>query len=181
LRLTPAERAYLFALAGKPDPDGPAASADDLPPALPGALALIACPAYLLDRTWTVRGWNEPAARLFGDGLSGARPNLLRFMILDPAARRLVRDWEGRARRLVAEFRTDFARYLQDAAVRALVAELAGASAWFAREWGQQAVLVREGGERTFDHPLDGPLRFDQLSFTLADRPDVKLVLLAPA
>src|SRR5215470_1421224 len=52
LRLTPAERAYLFELAGKRDPAAPpSAPADDgmdVPPALARALAAIATPAYLL-------------------------------------------------------------------------------------------------------------------------------------
>ncbi len=41
-------------------------------------------------------------------------------------------------------------------------------------------MLSREGGARTFDHPTDGFLRFEQVSFDLASRPDLKLTMLLP-
>jgi hypothetical protein len=46
--------------------------------------------------------------------------------------------------------------------------------------WDEQAVLEREAGLRRFDHPQQGPRVFSQLSFHPAERPDWKLVLLAP-
>ena len=36
----------------------------------------------------------------------------------------------------------------------------------------------REGGERTFNHPADGFLRYEQITFNLASQPDVKLTML---
>ncbi|MFX4470309.1 hypothetical protein ABTA54_19585, partial [Acinetobacter baumannii] len=66
LALTRAERAYLFELAGRRDPEaGPPEPAADAPPALQAALAALTVPAYGLDRFWTACCWNEPAARLF--------------------------------------------------------------------------------------------------------------------
>jgi transcriptional regulator with XRE-family HTH domain len=183
LHLTRAERIYLFGLAGKPDPDEPAdAASAGLPRPLLDTVSAIAWPAYLLDRMWAVRAWNAPAAHLFHGWLGrDDSPNLLRFMFLDPAARALVCDWPIRARRLVAEFRADFGRHLTDLTLVALVEDLCRHSVDFAREWQQHAVVVREGGERTFRHPIDGFMRFEQLTFTPADQPDIKLVLLAPA
>jgi hypothetical protein len=40
-------------------------------------------------------------------------------------------------------------------------------------------VLGREGGERTFDHPLDGLLRYEQITLTVAAQPEFKVVMLA--
>ena len=182
LRLAPAERRYLFDLAGRRDPREPPVAPDqDVPPALLAALDAIAVPAYLLDRLWQLRGWNAPASRLFAGWLD--RPgdrNMLRFIFLDPAARRLVRDWEARARRVVGEFRADCGLRLGEPEPASLVEELCQRSDAFARFWTEQEVLGREGGERRFDHPEDGPLRYEQLSFNDAARPDLKLVLLAP-
>ena len=188
LHLTPAERAYLFELAGRRDPDGaPATDAMDVPPALAAALAAIAGPAYLLDRTWTARAWNAPAERLFVGWLdrAGADPdgvarNLLRYVFLSPVARRVIPDWENRARRVLAEFRADSGTHLDDPALRALVEELTRRSVLFARCWREHAVVERAGGERRFEHPRDGRLRYEQIAFSLASRPDFKLVMLVP-
>ena len=61
LRLDPAARAYLFELAGRRDP-APEPDPDALPPSLPACLAAIATPAYVLDRPWNFRVWNDAAA-----------------------------------------------------------------------------------------------------------------------
>ncbi|HEX5452490.1 MAG TPA: XRE family transcriptional regulator, partial [Stellaceae bacterium] len=61
-----------------------------------------------------------------------------------------------------------------------LIEELRGDSGDFARLWEQHGVLGREGGERTFDHPADGFLRFEQVTFDLAGHPDIKLTILVP-
>lgn len=181
LQLSPAERAYLFDLAGKRDPNAaPAGDASDLPPALAAAIAEMPPPAYALDRRWQALAWNAAAARLFVGWLD--RPgdrNLLRYIFLSPFARALIWDWEERARRVLAEFRAELSRQLDDPDLRALVAELRQESDLFAREWERHTVLAREGGERRFLHPKDGPLRFEQISLTLASRPEIKLVLLA--
>jgi transcriptional regulator with XRE-family HTH domain len=189
LHLTPAERTYLFELAGRRDPDGPPATdAMDVPPALAAAIAAIAGPAYLLDRSWTARAWNPPAARLFvgwldavGGAADGIARNLLRYVFLSPVARRVIPDWENRARRVLAEFRADSGTHLEDAALRALVDGLARRSTLFARCWREHAVVERAGGERWFEHPRDGRLRYEQIAFTLASRPDLKLVMLVPS
>jgi len=126
-----------------------------------------------------VRGWNAPAARLFVGWLDPPGDcNMLRYIFLDPAARRLVSDWPVRARRVVAEFRAENGLRLAAPGPAALVAELCARSPDFARFWTEQEVLGREGGERYFDHPLDGTLCFQQLSLSLAAQQDIKLVLL---
>ncbi len=182
LRLGRAERAYLFGLAGKRDPVAGDAESDVVPPAALACVRTIGAPAYILDRGWTARGWNAKAERLFAGWLDGAHDrNLLRYIFLSPAARSLIRDYQARARRVVAEFRADVSTRLDDPAIRALVDELHRASRDFARFWDEHGVVGREGGERTFDHPRDGVLRFEQITFNLAKQPDLKLTVLIPA
>ncbi|MBS0521291.1 MAG: helix-turn-helix domain-containing protein, partial [Proteobacteria bacterium] len=66
LHLTPAERRYLFELADRRDPAAaPAEEAMDVPASLAEAVASVKAPAYLLDRLWNARAWNDPAQRLF--------------------------------------------------------------------------------------------------------------------
>jgi transcriptional regulator with XRE-family HTH domain len=182
LRLDRAQRVYLFELAGKRDPDPGASDIDELSEAVVACIAAIGTPAYILDRSWNARTWNAAAERLFTGWLD--RPgdrNLLKFIFLRPGARSLICDWERRARRVVAEFRAQSGAHLDDPAIRDTIDQLRRLSPDFGQMWEQHGVLGREGGERTFDHPEDGFLRYEQVTFDLAGHADVKLTILVPA
>ncbi|WP_174990525.1 helix-turn-helix transcriptional regulator [Pandoraea captiosa] len=186
LRLSRAERAYLFDLAGKRDPER---GAEPLPhhatAQVQAAVAAVAAPAYALDRCWDVLAWNEAAADIFrgwldvpsASGNPGTK-NLLRYIFLDAGARALIQDWERRARRVVAEFRAECSAYLDDTPVRALTDALQRESPVFAALWSQQDVVEREGGRRGFHHPERGDIDFAQVTFRLSGHDDVKLVML---
>ena len=182
LRLDRAERAYLFDIAGKRDPDQAADDANALiAPAVLACVETIRSPAYILDRTWTARSWNAKARHLFAGWLDAPgehRYNLLRFIFLTPSARTLICDWEPRARRVAAEFRAACSAHFNDPTLHALIAELREGSREFAQFWEQHGVLGREGGERTFNHSRDGFVRYEQVTFDLASQSDVKLTLL---
>lgn len=182
LALTGAERAYLFELAGRRDPNAPASAATmDAPDSIRSLVASLPQPAYGLDRAWNACCWNPAAERLFAGWLGEGRPkNLLRYMFTEPSARQLVPDWQDRANRLLAEFRADYGRSLDDPRTNAIVDQLRTESPRFAAAWNTQAVAQREGGLRRFDHPEDGKQSFRQLTFSPADRPDHKLVVLDP-
>jgi transcriptional regulator with XRE-family HTH domain len=188
LRLSRAERAYLFELAEERDPAEPDQGGTDTPTALIETVQLIPSPAYVLDRQWTALAWNALAADLFVGWLddepsaevpSEARErNLLRYTFTAPSARALIVDWETRARRLAAEFRADSIRHLNDAPTCALIDSLAAESDAFTRFWASQDVGEREGGTREFDHPRYGRIVYEQITLKPAHREDLKLVVL---
>jgi transcriptional regulator with XRE-family HTH domain len=179
LQLSRAERAYLFELAAQRDPAEPDPAAADAPATLIETVQLVNAPAYVLDRQWNALAWNERAADLFVGWLDGAHDrNLLRFTFMEPAARELIVDWETRARRLAAEFRADSIRHLADAPTHSLIDTLTSTSDAFARFWASQDVGEREGGRREFNHPRDGRVVYDQITFKPAHREDLKLVVL---
>ncbi|HQT78165.1 MAG: XRE family transcriptional regulator [Rhodospirillales bacterium 20-64-7] len=181
LSLSPAERAYLFELAGRLDPEAPPEPAADAPASLRAVVTAIDHPAYGLDRLWNACCWNRAAARLFRGWLDGDHQrNLLRFVFLHDAARTLIPEWEDRARRLLAEFRADYGHSFRDARVRGLVDSLRRESRLFAAAWDAQGVQHRAGGLRSFRHPDDGALAFAQHTFSPSERPDYKLVMLVP-
>jgi hypothetical protein len=184
LQLTPAERAYLFDLAGRHDPAQPPAPAPRPAHTVLRSVQAVQGPAYVLDRRWDVVAHNAMAEALFlgwGFDANTDPPNLLRFLFLCPEARSLIHDWRARSWRLVAEFRADCGRLADTEPLRALVDELASTSSDFARCWAAHDVLEREGGERRFHHPQQGDLVFEQLTLHPAVRGDLKLVmLLAP-
>jgi transcriptional regulator with XRE-family HTH domain len=183
LRLTGAERAYLFELTRRRDP-APLSFGPDtawVPGELAAVLRAAMVPAYLLDRLWQVRDWNNPAGRLFAPWFDSGERCLLRYVFLDPTAHDFIWDWENRARRLVAEFRADTAHDPEDGAMRGLAEGLARESEAFGRFWNNHAVLAREGGERMFNHPLDGMLRYEQMTLIPASYSDHKVVMLLPS
>jgi transcriptional regulator with XRE-family HTH domain len=181
LRLSRAERAYLFELSNLHDPDAGTSSQTEIPTSLSSLLRTLKMPAYVLDRQWNAVAWNRAAEQLFVDWLTknGDR-NLLRYIFLSPTSRRLVVDWEMRVRRVVAEFRADSGRYLHDQPTRALIADLSTHSNHFRKFWNSQDVYEREGGPRQFQHPQKGLLRFDQITMKLSANEDLKLVVLTP-
>lgn len=182
LHLNAAERASLFDLAGRRDPVAPGELHTVLPPQILALPGLMQVPAYLLDHLWTARAWNSAAADLFIGWLDArsAERNLLRYVFLSPLARERIVDWGERAQRLVAEFRSDFSRRPRDAAMASLVEELHTHSPAFADLWRQQTVLAREGGERAFQIPDQGMVRYQQSTLIVASHPECKLVCLAP-
>lgn len=187
LHLNPAERASLFDLAGRRDPVEPTEPETELPEHVLALPSLMQVPAYLLDHLWTARAWNAAAAQLFTGWLDQAPTqgpnhgrNLLRFVFLSPEARTLIADWPERAQRLVAEFRADFSRRPRDAAMQALIDELSGSSPLFTRLWGAQTVLLREGGERSFQSATGKVARYQQTTLLVASKTECKLVCLVP-
>jgi len=178
LCLSPAERLYLFDLAGRHDPAAPAPDMNDLPAAILDLPQRMTIPAYLLDGSWTAQSWNAPAAQLFAGWLDKAHDrNLLRFIFCSDVAPRLIADWPDRAQRVVAEFRAESRTRLTDPALQALIQELSAGSAYFSTLWQDHAVLGREGGERRFNDPAR---RYYQSTLVLSSHPEIKLVSLTP-
>ena len=181
LHLSPAERAYLFQVAEQVDPNGPLTFAGELAmEAIESCVVSISYPACLVDKYWTLLFWNKALADLFPAWLSGPEKNVLRYMFLDPSVRLVVGDWEPRARRLLAQFRFEFGRYIDDPKMLDLVQGLSEASEPFRRFWEEQQVLWWEGNEKSFNHPQRGLLDFFQTTFFASPDPSLKLVILAP-
>ncbi|NYT62706.1 helix-turn-helix domain-containing protein [Alcaligenaceae bacterium] len=179
LMLARAERHYLFELAECTDPEHGRGYMLPLPGGLADCVHSITAPAYILDRCWNVLACNKALLHLFnGWPERDAHPNLLRYIFRDPAAQELVVDWDQRASRVVAEFRADAAAHVDEPDVKTLLAGLLQSSPVFAHWWTRHTVVDREGGLREFRHPGSGILRYQQITFRLATRPDCKLVML---
>jgi len=181
LRLTRAERDYLFSLAGLRDPSAAAVAAGHAEQAaMQQAVRAIHAPAYVLDRGWDAMAWNRRAALLFVGWLDrqALDRNLLRYMFVNAQARALVDDWPTRAARLVAEFRADVGSAIEQTGLRQMIDGLRAASREFDVLWREQGVLEREGGERVFNHPAQGRLVLQQITLRVANSPDLKLVML---
>ncbi|HEX7651017.1 MAG TPA: helix-turn-helix transcriptional regulator [Noviherbaspirillum sp.] len=183
LKLSQAERKYLFKLADKVDPEGDVGNAQGASDQRAAGLIVdaVKAPAYVLDRQWNAIASNAEAGKLFAGWLvrgTAAEPNLLRYMFEDPAARQFVIGWEERARRIVAEFRADCGKAVDTPPLKDMVDELLKRSADFRKYWESRDVVDREGGLREFQHPVRGRVSFNQMTFQPHTRPDWKLVIL---
>jgi len=184
LRLSQAERGYLFQLAVRADPSPPRTAARTPAHRMGSLVQAVRSPAYVLDRHWDAVAWNKPAAALFDVWLGGrgeGSRNLLRYVFTEPQAQTFIRGWPERAERLVAEYRADTAAWGDDPVRQTLVDELCRASPVFRSAWGSQRVMSREGGLRNFTHARKGHCDFQQFTLKVAHQPELKLTVLVPA
>ena len=181
LQLSRAEKLYLFEIARSPGLDGNERCESEAPTVIKDLVNQMPLPAYILDRQWNAVAWNRKAAMLFRPWLIESDDrNLLRFVFLNRHARVLIVDWKMRARRLLAEFRSDAGRHLNESPTLRLISELQNGSKFFAKVWNEQGVREREGGTRTFRSTSGAVSTYSQVSLVPSVHTDLKFVALVP-
>ena len=184
LRLSPAERAHLFQLAGVTPADGDQAQAEIVPDVV-GAMVsrLDPYPAYLKGRRWDVLAANRAARALFADWPARAPGdrNQIWWMFTDPAARKIYLDWEKEAADMLGRFRTAAARRLDDPDFAELTERLHRASPEVRSWWPRHDVRPVGGGAKRLHHPALGDVAFQHAVLQVADHPDQMLVYLTTA
>jgi transcriptional regulator with XRE-family HTH domain len=166
LRLTTAERAHMFRLAGValPAPPGPPhrvrPHVASLLERMPDTAAFVTAASY------DVIGWNPLAQALMGD-LRG-RPNLARRRFLD-REQVLTSGHEDFAEIVVARLRAAADRYPRDHRLAALLAELRAGSEEFTGVWDTRPVRVPGHRTKTMVHPQLGQLRVHCDVLTIPD------------
>ncbi|MGK5558029.1 helix-turn-helix transcriptional regulator [Actinomadura kijaniata] len=165
LRLSPAERAHLFGLAGLAPP-GPQVVPAYLTPSVQRLLdRLTGTPVAVYDACWTLLVANLPYAALMGDpaGWRGNRRNAVWRHFLGPSTRvrHTPESRHALETALVADLRAAADRYPADQRLRHLVAELRAGSDRFAELWDSGTVGHHEAARKTIDHPHVGALTLD--------------------
>jgi transcriptional regulator with XRE-family HTH domain len=183
LGLDETETAYLHTLAAAPTVRR-RARPERVRPQLQRILdALLPAPAFVLGRRMDVLAWNAMAAKLIGD-FSAMPPearNMVRHVVLDPAAPALYVEWERVAQDAVAHLRLAAARHPDDQALAALVGELSVRSERFRRWWADHRVREKGHGTKLLAHPIVGPLELTYETLVLGDDPDLRLVVYTAA
>lgn len=172
LRLTDAERAYLFRLSGL-QPPGPDTMPTHLTPSVQRILdRLTGTPVAVYDAAWTLLLANLPYAALMGDpsGWRGHQRNGVwrNFLGLNDRVRRTPESQREVETALVADLRTATSRYPADPRLRQLVAELLAHSARFAELWETGITGRHEASRKTIDHPHAGAVTLDCDILTVA-------------
>jgi transcriptional regulator with XRE-family HTH domain len=184
LRLSSAERAHLFQLAGITPAADDQAQAETVAPVV-GAMVnrLDPFPAYLKGRRWDVLAANRAARALFADWPARAPGdrNKVWWMFTDPAARKVYVDWEREASDMLARFRAAAARRLDDPDFTDLIERLHQASPEVRSWWPRYEVEPVGGGTKHLHHPALGNVAFQHAVLQVADRPEQMLVYFTTA
>jgi transcriptional regulator with XRE-family HTH domain len=184
LRLSGAERDYLFQVAGH-NPPTPTAPATHVAPALMRVLdRLEDSPALILSNLGEVLMQNAMAVALLGDrsGYTGlARSEIYRWFT-DPAERRYYpeADQDRQSRAEVATLRFAYGSMGSDSPAGRLVRALQRASSEFAELWERHEVARRFSDHKTLLHPELGPIELDCQALFTEDQSQALLVLTAP-
>ncbi|MCG6498540.1 helix-turn-helix domain-containing protein [Kitasatospora sp. A2-31] len=182
LRLTPAEREHLQRLTKPPRRrSGRAAAArpQQVRPALQQLLdAMEGVPAYVLGRRLDIVAWNRLGNALTGDfsAMPPEQRNMAWHVFLDPAARELYDDWEGKATDVVGILRLEAGRDLDDPRLASLIGELSLKSADFRRLWAAHDIRDKGHGTKDLHHPVVGRLTLRYETLRPAGDPDQVLV-----
>jgi transcriptional regulator with XRE-family HTH domain len=179
LRLSSAERAYLFQLAGITLAAEDRAQAETVDPVV-GALVgrLDPFPAYLKGRRWDVLAANRAARALLTDWPareSGDR-NLVWWMFTDPGARKVYVHWEEEASGMLGRFRAAAGRRPDDPDFTDLIERLHQASPEVRAWWPRYDVAAIGGGTKHLHHPALGDIAFQHTVLQVADNPEQTLV-----
>lgn len=179
LRLSSAERALLFQLAGITVAADDQAQAETVTPVIGAVIGrLDPYPAYLKGRRWDVLAANRTARALFTDW--SARPpgdrNLVWWMFTAPEARKVYVHWEKEASDMLGRFRAAAVRRLDDPDFTDLIERLHQASPEVRSWWPRYDVRPVGGGTKHLHHPALGDVAFRHTVLQVADHPEQMLV-----
>lgn len=131
-------------------------------------------PALVLGRRTDVLAGNPLAFLLLADfpAMPETERNLTRWLILDPSARELFRDWKAVASEAVGTLRSDVGRHPNDPRANQLVGELAVRSEHFRQWWAGHRVAKGSAGVVRLHHPIVGDLELNFEDLARLDDPD---------
>ncbi|MBY8862446.1 helix-turn-helix transcriptional regulator [Nocardia sp. CA2R105] len=178
LQLDDDERTYLFDLARSSRPASRALSRRrdvEVPPQVQWLLdAMTMSSAFVRNGRTDVVASNPLARALHAPMFDSAtidrrgRPNIARYVFLDPGAHDFFVDWDAAGNATAAMLRAEAGREPRDRALRELIGELCTLSPEFRGLWAAHDVLIRHDGSKRLQHPDVGHL---ELTFQSLDLP----------
>ena len=175
LRLTAAQREYVFALARGETLGVEPALVATVSATLQDVLdAQAPNPAYITDARMNLMAWNRAALEVFGV-FGRAFPEIppeernIVWLIFTDDSRHLLLDWEQHAQRVLAQFR-DISRYfVDDPWYPAFVGRLQRRSPEFAAWWPRHDVGRVQATAKVIDHPAVGHIALKQTVLQVVD------------
>ncbi|MGG3574652.1 helix-turn-helix transcriptional regulator [Bacillus gobiensis] len=184
LRLNYEEKRHVFLLAGQHIPlDDHNSSKQTLHPVVQNFIHhLKDCPVYVTDEKWDIISWNEAACVVFGDfkRMNKKEKNAIWRCFCSEEYQKLLADWEGHAKKLLAQFRSTATRFIGEEWIKELIDELTEKSAEFRQWWNHHEILGTPIGEKEIHHPVVGTMFMEHATLQIYDSPDLKLTIYRP-
>jgi transcriptional regulator with XRE-family HTH domain len=163
LQLNDVEREHLFDLARtvpattasrRTHPSPPSSA----PRSVQRVLDSLTVPAIAYNAQQDLVAANPQGRALFSPHFEADRPNLARFIFLDPRARDYYADWPLARSLTAAMLRFEAGRDPLNSDITALVGELATRSPQFREDWADRDVHEHRTGRKTYRHPEVGEI-----------------------
>jgi hypothetical protein len=113
---------------------------------------------------------------LFSPHFEADRPNMARFIFLDPRAQDFYLDWPLARRMNAAMLRFEAGRDPLNTKITALVGQLSTLSPHFRQDWAEHDVHEHRTGRKTFRHPLIGLVDITWDVFSMPGEPGLSIV-----
>ncbi|GAJ25583.1 hypothetical protein JCM15457_453 [Liquorilactobacillus sucicola DSM 21376 = JCM 15457] len=183
LMLNGEETRHLYILANQPAPINIPPHYQIINPMLQRILdSLSYSPALILDTRWNLIAWNNAArvALIDFDAINVEDRNCVWLMFTNSHYKKRFDNWENQAQGLVARFRAECSKYIEDPWVTEFVQKLKKESSDFSKWWSMHNVEQERENYKVFNHPTAGKLTFEHTSFFVADNMNLKLFINAP-
>lgn len=182
LQLSEDERAHLFLLAGRPLPSHTSLPEIFVRPAWQALLtALEPYPAHIRDKRWYVLAWNK-AEQLIAqwEEVPEAERHVVWNHFTNPSLRRMLRDWEGDARTLLALFRMEQGKDAEEIWLNDLTTRLQRLSPEFRQWWPLHEVRKQREQPIAILHPQVGELLLERVTLLFEANQSLSARVLLP-
>lgn len=180
LQLNDVEREYLFDLA-RTTPAPPAvrdrqrSGPREVRASVQRVLDNLAVPAVVFNAQHDLIASNLMGRALFAPHFEAEKPNMARFIFLDPRARDFYADWPLARSMTAAMLRFAAGRDPLNHDLTALVGELSTLSPQFRADWAEQDVHEHRTGQKTYRHPEVGEIDVTFDVFELPGEPGLSI------
>jgi PAS domain-containing protein len=181
LHLDANERAHVFLLALRQPPPVETFFHTTISPTLQQFLdQLGTTPACVVNPRLNVVAWNAAFCAVFGgfETKSERERNLIWRIFASPGFKNA--EWEELARPYLAQFRAEYARFIEDPWWATQIAELNRLSSEFRELWARHDVLNGIEGHKSMHHPLAGELAFEFFLLQTVDSSGFRVLMYMP-
>ena len=173
LQLNDVEREYLFDLARSAPRAATArkpktSSKQSLRTSVQRVLDNLTVPAVVWNPQQDLIASNLMGRALFSPHFEAERPNLARFIFLDPRAKDFYVDWPLARRMTAAMLRLEAGRDPLNSDLTALIGELSTLSHEFRKNWAEREVHEHRTGQKFYRHPEVGVI---EITFDVFEMP----------
>jgi transcriptional regulator with XRE-family HTH domain len=172
LQLNDVEREHLFGLARtalvKPAARSREPAKRPVRTSVQRVLDNLAVPAVVFNPQQDLIASNLMGRALFSPHFEAEKPNLARFIFLDPRAKDYYVDWPLARRMTAAMLRLEAGRDPLNSDLTALIGELSTRSPQFRKDWAGQNVHEHRTGQKVYRHPAVGDI---EITFDVFELP----------